>query len=124
MSTSCIFCLYDYDSRDFILLEKTHDGFKDVIEHHVAEIENKDIWDIEDVANYFVKNFDYDIAIYSHKYPHYAYVYVKQQGKEYKLLEIEIDCDIERLTDCLPNIQAVLDKDNVAVIGKLNESEN
>lgn len=119
MSTSCIFGLYDVDTRDIILLEKTHDGFKDVIEHHIADIENKDLWDIEDIANYFVKNFDYDIAIYSHKYPHYAFIYVSQGGQKYKLLEVEIDSDIERITDCMGDIQEALGKERVAVMGVL-----
>lgn len=125
MSTSCIFALYDADTKDYILLEKTHDGFREEVEKHIAEIENKDLWDIEDIANYFVKNFDYDIAIYSHKYPCYAYVYVLQSGKEYKFLESEIDRDIESITDCLPDIQksviSCLGEDKVAVMGKIKD---
>lgn len=121
MSTSCIFALYDADTRDIILLEKTHDGFKDVIEKHITELERKDLWDIEDMANYLVKNHDYDVAIYSHKYPHFAYVYIAQGGQEYKLLEVKISPDIETLTDCLPDIQKVLGKDRVATIGVLEE---
>lgn len=120
MSTSCIFALYDADGKDIILLEKTHDGFEDVVKHHIAEIENRDVWDIEEIANYFVKKFDYDIAVYSHKYPHYAYVYVCKEGVEYKLLKVEIDCHIVKLIDCLPDIQKALkEKEKIAVIGEL-----
>ena len=123
MSTSCIMVLYDADTKDYIFLEKTHDGFREEVEKHIVEIENKDIWDIEDIANYFVKNFDYRLSIYSHKYPCFAYVYVKQEGKEYSFLEVEIDRDIERIVDCLPDIQVAIKKllkdDKVAVMGRI-----
>lgn len=110
---------YDADTKDYILLEKTHDGLKEIVKEHIAEMENTGIYDIEDIANYFVKNFDYDIAIYSHKYPHYAYVYISQQGKEYKFLEVEINPEIERIADCLPDIQKAIKGDEVAVMGRI-----
>ena len=106
MSTSAIIVLVNYKNSDLIYLEKTHDGFLDVFERDMEYAKNS-CSDIEEIANYLVNHCNYDIALYSHKYPHYAFVYIEDKNK---IIEVEIDSGITKIAECMPDVEEEIKK--------------
>lgn len=109
MSTSCVIALYSKEDKEIILLEKTHDGFLENVQKLINKAKNKCFRDLEEITEYLLKYTDVRFSIYSHKYPHYAFLYIVETD-EY--IEIEIEPYINKISECLPDIQKELEKLN------------
>lgn len=103
MSTSCVIAICNKKREEIVLLEKTHDGILDnfvkLVEKAKKHCFHKDV---EELANYLIKNTDIDFSIYSHKYPYYAYIYLVDRDE---FIETKINSDIEKIYDCLEDVK-------------------
>lgn len=97
MSTSCIIALKSKEDG-VLLLEKTHDGFFDIVKGLIREAKTNHCGDIEDFANYLIKNTDIRFSIYSHKYPCEMFVYDIDTDF---ISNIQIDPNINKINECM-----------------------
>lgn len=113
MSTSCIIALYSKIDDEIVLLEKTHDGFLEKVKSLINEAINKGYIDLEEIIEYLLKNTDVRFSIYSHKYPHNAFIYFVDTNK-YKT--VKINPDINKISEILKDIQKVIKESELYVI--------
>jgi len=105
MSTSCVIAICDRKKDEIVLLEKTHDGFLENFENIINKAMCINNMDVEELVNYLIEETDIEFAIYSHKYPQYAYAFLVD---EYRFLEIKINPDIEKIYDCLDDVKKAI----------------
>jgi len=103
VSTSCIIALYSKEDDEIVLLEKTHDGFLENVEILIkASREIHNCLDIEDIAQFLIKNTDVRFSIYSHKYPCNAFIYHVDDNK---FDCVKINPEINKISECLEDIK-------------------
>lgn len=115
MSTSIIIALYSKEDSELILLEKTHNGFENIVANLINTALTNCYNDIEYISNYLIKYTDVELSIYSHKYPSEIFLYCVDLNS---YCIIEIPKEINKIKECIEIISAHLIKNGLKIFIK------